>query len=110
VLLRIYSAQSIAIFSTEISQKAEEAMIFKQGVTKYQSTSAGGIIRQMQHEAVGFKGAHDSLYPFLLWSLTHLENQIPFRELDLNELVDEETLALSYLCLLERYGLGELLG
>jgi hypothetical protein len=84
-------------------------MTFRNGMMTYHSISAVGIVRQLQQDAVGFKRSGDSLYPFLLWSLTQLEDQVPFRELDLSELVDEETLALSYLCLLDRFGLGELL-
>ena len=76
----------------------------------YHGFSAAAIVHQLQEDALGFKKSGDSLYPFLLWSLTYLEDQIPFRELDLSDVVDEETLALSYLCLLDRYGVGEFLG
>jgi hypothetical protein len=84
-----------------------QSMTFRNGTLTYKSISATGIVRQLQQDAIGFKRSDDSLYPFLLWSLTQLEDRLPFRELDLSELVDEETLALSYLCMLDRYGLGE---
>jgi hypothetical protein len=75
----------------------------------YRSTSAVGIVGQLRLEAVDYKRIDDSLYHFLLWSLSQLDDQVSLRELDLSDLVDAETLALSYLCLLDRYGVGELL-
>lgn len=85
-------------------------MTFRRGAVVYHGLSAAVIVRQLRHDAVGFKDHSDSLYPFLLWSLANLEDQIPFRELDVSTAVDEETLALSYLCLLDRFGVGELIG
>ena len=37
-----------------------------------------------------------------------LSDQVPLRELAVSDKVSDETLALSYLCLLDQYGLGEL--
>jgi hypothetical protein len=85
-------------------------MTFRKDAMTYHGFSAASIVRQLQQDAVGFTKTGDSIYPFLLWSCTRLEDRIPFRELDLSKVVDEETLALSYLCLLDRYGEGEFLG
>jgi hypothetical protein len=84
-------------------------MTFRKGTMTYHSTSAVGIVGQLQREAVDYKRTDNSLYHFLLWSLSQLDDQVSLRELDLSDLVDAETLALSYLCLLDRYGVGELL-
>jgi hypothetical protein len=45
---------------------------------------------------------------FISWSLARLDDMLPLSELAISERVDEETVALSYLCLLDQYGLGEL--
>lgn len=82
-------------------------MTFRSGAMTYRGISASDIVRQMRQQADGFTGDAAALYPFLLWSLSLLEDRLPFRELELSEAVDEETLALSYLCLLDRYGVGE---
>lgn len=83
-------------------------MIFRTGLKRYCGTSATEIVRQMECEAAQYPYEGGTLHQFLNWSLAQLSDRIPPRELDLSAQLNEETLALSYLCLLEEYKLGEL--
>lgn len=83
-------------------------MVVWTGEQRYSGSSATDIVRKMEREAVGYPSENGTLYDFLIWSFAQLSDRIPPRELALSRQLDDETLALSYLCLLEQYGLGEL--
>jgi hypothetical protein len=83
-------------------------MVFKIGPKSYRGSSATEIVRGMERDAEGYPHKGAALHEFLAWSLAQLGDRIPLRELDLNAELSEETLALSYLCLLDQYSLGEL--
>ena len=83
-------------------------MIFWIGPTAYSSASAVAIVREMERNAPDYPHKGGSLRQFLRWSFAQLGDNIPSRELALSNQVSDETLALSFLCLLDEYGLGEL--
>ena len=83
-------------------------MVFKNGMKQYCGASATEIIREMERDAAEYPGKGGTLHQFLMWSLARLGDRIPLRELDLNSQLSEDTLALSFLCLLEEYRLGDL--
>lgn len=83
-------------------------MVFRTGTKRYCGASATEIIREMERDAAEYPGKGGTLHQFLEWSLARLGDRIPLRELDLNSQLSEDTLALSFLCLLEEYRLGDL--
>lgn len=83
-------------------------MVFKTGTKRYSGASATEIIREMERDAAEYPDKGAALQQFLMWSLAQLGDRIPLRELDLNAHLNEDTLALSFLCLLDEYRLGDL--
>jgi len=83
-------------------------MVFKSGSNSYRAARAVDVIRAMERDEGGYSSQGASVQQFLQWSLERLDAHIPLRDLFLGMQVDDETLALSYLLLLEQYGLGEL--
>ena len=83
-------------------------MIFWLDSREYRGSSAAKIVREMERDSETSTGEGGTLYDFISRSLLQLDDRIPQRELAISDKVDEETLALSFLCLLDRYGIGEL--
>jgi hypothetical protein len=83
-------------------------MIFLIGPKTYCEGSAVAIVRGMEQNALDYPHRGESIHQFLLWSLNQVSDYIPMRELGVSQQTDEETLALSFLCLLDEYGLGKL--
>ena len=82
-------------------------MIFWMDSTSYAGSSAIEIIRKIERDTTEYI-LEGTVRDFIAWSLLRLSDQLPLRELALSDRVTDETLALSYLCLLDQYGLGEL--
>lgn len=82
-------------------------MIFGTGSTLYSGSSATEIIRKIERDTSDYV-QEGTVRDFIAWSLSKLSDQLPPRELAVSDKVADETLALSYLCLLDQYGLGEL--
>jgi hypothetical protein len=82
-------------------------MIFWKGSTSYSGSSASEIIRKIERDTAEYI-QEGTVRDFIAWSLLRLSDQLPLRELAVSDKVTDETLALSYLCLLDQYGLGEL--
>jgi hypothetical protein len=87
---------------------AVEPMIFRLHDKEYRRATAVEIVRDLEREMRDYPHTGGALRQFLVWSLAQLESQIPARELDLARRVSDETLAFSYLCLLDRYDIGQL--
>ena len=83
-------------------------MIFRIHDKEYRRATAVEIVRDMERGTQDYPQAGGALRQFLAWSLTQLEGQIPVRELDLARRVRDQTLAFSYLCLLDKYDIGQL--
>jgi predicted metal-dependent hydrolase len=83
-------------------------MIFHIHGKEYRRQTAVEIVRDLEREAGGYRRTDGALRQFLDWSLARLEAQIPARELALARRVSDETLAFSYLCLLDKYAVGRL--
>lgn len=96
------------IFYPGLKKGCINDMVFKTGSKRYCGASATEIVREMERDAFQYPIVRGTLHQFLKWSLAQLSDRIPPRELDLNAQLNDETLALSYLCLLEEYRLGEL--
>ena len=83
-------------------------MIFWIGSTQYAGSSATEIVRKMERDTAHYPQKEGAVRDFISWSLVNLSDRLPLRELEVSDKVSDETLALSYLCLLDQYGLGEL--
>ena len=83
-------------------------MIFWMGSTQYSGSSATEIARKIEWDTAEYPQKEGTVRDFIAWSLLKFSDQLPLRELAVSDKVSDETLALSYLCLLDQYGLGEL--
>ena len=83
-------------------------MLYWKGRRTYQGTSVIELVRAMERAASNYSNKGGTVAQFLEWSLAQLEDPISLGELALGSQVDDETLSLSYLLLLEQHGLGEL--
>jgi hypothetical protein len=86
----------------------EEKLKFLSDGKEYRGASAVEIVDALKRDAFGDGHEEVSLRQFLAASLARFSDRIPLRELDVSDRLDEETLALSYLCLRDEFGLGEL--
>ncbi len=83
-------------------------MLYWKGRTTYQGSSVIELVRAMENAAANYSNKGGTVAQFLEWSLAQLDEPISLDELALGRQVDDETLVLSYLLLLEQHGLGEL--
>lgn len=84
-------------------------MLFQAGGKSYSGESAVEIVRSMEQAAAGYPHRGRSIRQFLRWSLNQLGGQLHPRELDLSVTLEDEALALNFLCLCEEYGAGRLI-
>jgi hypothetical protein len=82
-------------------------MIFRINAKQYSGASAIEIVRELERDSTGYSG-NGTLRDFVSWSLLQRDDCLPLREIAVTDKVSEETLAFSFLCLLDQYGLGEL--
>ena len=83
-------------------------MIFSIHGKIYYGKSAVEVVREIALDSIDYAGSVASIRQFLSWSLDQQRNGIPPHELNLSERLGDEPLALSYLCLLDEYGIGSL--
>jgi len=75
---------------------------------EYEGGSAVEILREIERDVKLCSGQRFSVRNFVHRSLVSLSDQIHQRELSASEHLSDETLALSYLCLLDEYAVGRL--
>jgi hypothetical protein len=73
----------------------------------YQGAPAVEVVRELERDSAAYPTRGDTIRRFLRWSLDELGGRVPPRELDLSATLADEELALSYLCLLDEFGAGE---
>ncbi|HEX8138235.1 MAG TPA: hypothetical protein VF544_11640 [Pyrinomonadaceae bacterium] len=83
-------------------------MIFLIDGKNYRGESALEIVQALEQDATDYPYRGRPISQFMLWSLNQLGDRVPPRELDLSDRLEDEALALSYLCLRDEYGAGEL--
>jgi hypothetical protein len=84
-------------------------MVFSSSNGKeYTGATSVEVVREMERDEDAYPHRGGTLRAFLRWSLDGLADRVHMRELDLGAHLADETLAFSYLCLLERYGIGRL--
>jgi hypothetical protein len=83
-------------------------MVFSSNGKEYTGATSVEVVREMERDAGAYPHRGGTLRAFLRWSLDGLADRVHMRELDLGAHLADETLAFSYLCLLERHGIGQL--
>ncbi len=84
-------------------------MRFRINGGEYAGASALDIVRAIERDAARDGRGWSSPREFLCWAHAELGDRVPPRELDVSDRLDDETLALNYLCLCDEYGVGELM-
>jgi hypothetical protein len=84
-------------------------MIFLIDGKNYRGESALEIVQALEQDATDYPHRGRPIRQFMLWSLNQLGDRVPPRELDLSDRLEDEALALSYLCLRDEYDAGELI-
>ena len=82
-------------------------MIFRIKGVNYSGTSAIDVVRDLERDDKDYRCHGDPIRQYLIWSLEQLSSSVPPRDLDLSDRLEDETLALGYLLLLDEYGVGE---
>ena len=75
----------------------------------YDGDSALDVVNALKRDLLEERDRRLSLRQFLLWSLLHLGDRIPLRELDVSDRLSDEVVALNYLCLRQKYNSGEII-
>jgi hypothetical protein len=83
-------------------------MVFIGNGKEYAGATSVEVVREMERDADAYPHRGGSLRAFLRWSLDGLADRIHMRELDIGAHLADETLAFSYLCLLDQHGIGRL--
>jgi len=84
-------------------------MVFRVGKKDYGGSTALEIVLALESDTKEYPYRGQPVQKFLTWSLQSLSNQIPPRDMHLSKRMKVEELALSYLCLRDEYGAGQLL-
>ena len=84
-------------------------MVFRIDNKDYCGSTALEVVRAMELDTVEYPNRGQPVRKFLKWSLQALSKQIPPRDMHLSKRMKPEELALSYLCLRDEYGAGQLL-
>jgi hypothetical protein len=65
-------------------------------------------VRSLEREDKTYGSGGGPIRQYLHWSLNQLSDSVPPRDLDISDRLEDETLALGYLLLLDEYGIGEM--
>lgn len=84
-------------------------MVFRIDQKAYCGSTALEIVRALESDTSEYPHRGQPVRKFLNWSLGALSEQIPPRDMHLSKRMKVEDLALSYLCLRDQYGAGQLL-
>lgn len=83
-------------------------MIFRVRGKDISGESATAIVRELERAEKDYNAYGRRIREYLIWSLNQLNGSVPPRDVDLSDRLDDETLALGHLLLLDEYGIGEL--
>ena len=84
-------------------------MVFRVDKKDYCGSTALEIARALESDTEEYPYRGRPVRQFLEWSLQSLSKKIPPRDMHLSKRMKAEELALSYLCLRDEYGAGQLL-
>ncbi len=84
-------------------------MIFRFADKEYRGASAVEIVQQLARDARGFAASGGNAFnEFLKWSTKQFGDQLPPREMEISDRLNDEALARNYLLMRDEYQLGEL--
>ena len=83
-------------------------MIFRLRGKAVSGRSAIEVVRALDEGDSDYCQGGGPIRQYLHWSLNRLNGNLPARDLDLSERLEDEPLALAYLLLLDEYGLGKI--
>jgi hypothetical protein len=87
-----------------------DPMIFRFHGKEFKGLSWIDVVRSMEQDDKAYRSGGGPIRQYLTWSLNHLRATVGPRDMDLSDRLEDETLALGYLLLLDEYGVGEIVG
>ena len=91
---------------SEITEDYE--LIFRTRGKDFRGRSAVEVVRALERDDSKYRYGGGAIRQYLIWSLDQLGGRIPPRELAVSDRLDDETLALGFLLLLDECGVGEM--
>lgn len=85
-------------------------MIFRFRGKEFKGLSWIDVVRSLERDDKEYRSCGGPIRQYLTWSLNQLRGTVPPRDIDLSDRLEDETLALGYLLLLDEYGVGEIVG
>jgi len=85
-------------------------MIFRLREKDFKGGTWVEVVRSLERDDKEYRCSGGPIRQYLIWSLNQLSGTVAPRDIDLSDRLEDETLALGYLLLLEEYGVGEIVG
>lgn len=83
-------------------------MIFRTKNKSYSGQSAIEVVRSLERDDKAYANGGGPIRQYLQWSLNQLSCSVPSRDLGVSDRLEDESLALAYLLLLDECGVGEM--
>ncbi len=83
-----------------------DALIFRFQEKEFKGVSWIDVVRSLEMHDKEYRSCGGPIRQYLIWSLNQLSGTVAPRDMDLSDRLEDETLALGYLLLLEEYGRG----
>ena len=83
-------------------------MIFRLRGKAVSGRSATEVVRALEEGDSDYCQGGGTIRQYLHWSLNRLNGSVPPRDLHLSDRLEDESLALGYLLLLDEYGVGKI--
>ena len=85
-------------------------MIFRYRGKEFKGVSWIDVVRSLERNDKEYRACGGPIRQYLTWSLSQLRGTVPPRDIHLSDRLEDETLALGHLLLLDEYGVGEIVG
>jgi hypothetical protein len=85
-------------------------MIFRFRGKEFKGVSWIDVVRSLERDDKEYRFCGGPIRQYLTWSLNQLSCTVAPRDIDLSDRLEDETLALGYLLLLDECGVGEVVG
>ena len=97
-----------SVFHQTRAQRYGSQMIFRFRGKDVKGRSALEVVRALERDDKEYLKCGGPIRQYLNWSLNQLRGSVPARDLELSHRLEDESLALAYLLLLDEYGVGEM--
>jgi hypothetical protein len=77
---------------------------------EFKGASWVDVVRSLESDDKEYRCCGGPVRQYLNWSLNQLSGTVGPRDIHLSDRLEDETLALGYLLLLDEYGVGEVVG